>query len=261
LEKKVLYALLEEYRRELQRKQEAWPQGDSVTFRLNNQNFTMLYEDRAESDNYDAPSKYLKALLEEYARLSPCERERICFAGEIERVIEPAIAAGYPLEAMLSGKKCFIRPYAVTADAYGAHMYLIGYSRREGDGEEMIASFRISRLEKLRLGKRSQRGKLTREEARDIEKKLRRTGVQYLVGQESEILLRLTEAGQREFTQRSYMRPNPDSVEGDLYRFSCTERQIRNYFFSFGRDVQILEPESLRREFLEGYRQALAVYE
>jgi predicted DNA-binding transcriptional regulator YafY len=111
------------------------------------------------------------------------------------------------------------------------------------------------------LGKRSQRSKLTREEARDIEKKLRRTGVQYLVGQESEILLRLTEAGQREFTQRSYMRPNPDSVEGDLYRFSCTERQIRNYFFSFGRDVQILEPESLRREFLEGYRQALAVYE
>lgn len=260
VEPKVAAVLLEEYRQELLRKKEAWPQGDSLTFRLNNRNFEMLYEDRAESSSYEAPSKYLKALLEEYARLSPSDRERVYFSAQIEEVILPAVEAGYPLEVTVNGRAFTVRPYGVMADAYGAHMYLVGYSCPEG-GQEQIASFRISRLEKLRLGKRSDRKRLTREEIRLLEKKLQKTGVQYLVGDVQQIRLRLTPTGQREFNQRSYMRPNPDSVSGGEYTFSCTQLQVRNYFLSFGAEVEILSPESLRQTFADAYRKALQVYE
>ncbi|MBR5134203.1 MAG: WYL domain-containing protein, partial [Clostridia bacterium] len=263
-EKERLTALmLEDYRRRLCDKKEAYPKGESIIFRLNNANFNRLYEERVESRHYSAPAKYLKALLEEYARLSPAERERIYFADVIDETLQPAVDAGYVLE-IVSGKRTFlVRPYAVAADAYSAHMYLIGLSRPKedpADENETIASFRVSRLHQVRVRRRHGFGKLTVDDKRDIEKKLHAVGVQYLIGDMDEIRVRLSERGRHEFLQRSYMRPQPVAVEGDVYAFRCTSRQIKNYFISFGKDAEVLSPASLREEFIETYREAAAQY-
>ena len=53
----------------------------------------------------------------------------------------------------------------------------------------------------------------------------------------------------------------PEQVEADVYTFSCTPMQIRNYFLSFGANVQILEPQSLRQDFICAYREALESYQ
>jgi predicted DNA-binding transcriptional regulator YafY len=135
-------------------------------------------------------------------------------------------------------------------------------SRPEGapESEEQIASFRVTRLTQVR--RRSHpRGRLTADDRRDIEEKIRQVGVQYLIGTGDRICVRLTQKGRREFLQRSYMRPMPERVEKDLYYFSCTSMQVRNYFLSFGADAEILEPESLRQEFIRVYREALDHYE
>ena len=253
----IVEKLSREYRLRLEQKKESYPQGDCLTFRLNNRNFDLLYEVRAESRSYTAPGKYLKALIEEYARLSPSEREGVYYASMID-TLQGAIDAGYLREVELSGKTFFVRPYKIMADPFNSHLYLTGYSRRQDCDRQMIASFRITRLENVRV--RRQGGKLTVDDRRALEEKLRRTGVQYLIGDAQVITLRLTQAGRREFLQRSYMRPFPDSVEGDVYRFSCTPLQIRNYFLSFGKDVEILSPDSLRRDFAEVYEKALEIY-
>jgi len=253
--------LIAEQRKLLMQKKEAYPQGDSLTFRLNNENFDRLYAQRAEEANYSAPSKYLKALVEEYARLSPSERERVYFRTLIEDTLQPAIDAGYLLSVQV-GQKCFwVKPYSVIADPFNSHLYLVGLSRLQGSSveEERIASLRITRLGKVRHLSRPS-GRLTADDRRDIEKKLQSTGIQYLIGQPERIRLRLNQAGRREFFQRSYMRPVPDGVNGDVYQFSCTPMQIRNYFLSFGANVEILEPESLRQDFMDFYRQALESY-
>jgi hypothetical protein len=52
----------------------------------------------------------------------------------------------------------------------------------------------------------------------------------------------------------------PDRVEKDLYYFSCTPMQARNYFLPFGSAAQVLEPESLRQEFIRIYQEALENY-
>lgn len=253
--------LIREQRKLLVQKKESYPQGDSLTFRLNNENFDRLYAQRAEEANYSAPSKYLKALVEEYARLSPSDRERVYFRSLIEHTLQPALDAGYLLSVQM-GKKCFwVKPYAVIADPFNSHLYLVGLSRLQGTPaeEEQIASLRITRLAKVKHMSRPS-GRLTADDRRNIEKKLQSTGVQYLIGKPEKIRLRLNQAGKREFFQRSYMRPVPDDVAGDVYEFNCTPMQIRNYFLSFGANVEILEPESLRQDFMDFYRQALESY-
>ena len=251
--------LAEDYRQELIQETQGYPAGDSLMFRLNNHNFTMLYEDRAESNAYSAPSKYLKALLEEYARLSPSERERVYYAAVIRQQIEPALEAGHLLEIRMSGKRFILRPHGLIADPFNSHLYLVGMARQEDKltEQESIASFRVSRLEQVKQKK--QNGKLTIEEKRAVEKQLQQLGVQYLVGTRDHIKVRLTPTGQREFLQRSYMRPVLEEVQGDVYSFNCSPRQARNYFFSFGKNVEILEPGSLRREFMKNYRDAAKI--
>ena len=115
--------LTEEYRLELQQKIKSYPQGDSVTFRLNNENFHLLYHQRVESDNYPSPSKYLKALLEEYATLSPSQREEIYFRETVEQ-LNTAIDAGYLVCGTVGQREFRIRPYKVMADPYNSHLYL-----------------------------------------------------------------------------------------------------------------------------------------
>ncbi len=253
--------LLSEYRRQLLEKKESYPQGDSLTFRLNNENFELLYEERVESSNYAAPSKYLKALLEEYARLSPSRREQVYYRELLDNELQPAVDAGYLLSITTPGKEFWVRPYCVMADPFNSHMYLVGFSRQVGAPreEEQMASFRISRIVKARR-RMHPSGRVSAEECRELEEKIRQVGVQYLIGTGDRICVRLSPKGQQDFLQRSYMRPMPERVEKDLYYFSCTAMQARNYFLPFGATVEVLEPQSLREEFVRIYSQALEIY-
>ena len=258
----IAQQLAAEYKKHLTLKKEAYPQGDSVIFRLNNHNFRTLYEEHAESSSYNAPSKYLKALLEEYARLSPSERERIYYAQLIDDILQPAIDAGHLLELFASGKRFWVKPYNIMADPFNSHMYLVGLAQciDKPTDQESIASFRITRLANVKL-RRQPSGRLTAEDRHQIERKLQQVGVQYLVGIQDNIKIQLSKNGQREFLQRSYMRPTPVKIEGNIYYFCCSAMQIRNYFLPFGKEAQILEPVSLRKEFLKIYRNAVRAYE
>ena len=265
---KVMRALITHYRRRLCAEMESYPQGDSVLFRLNNDNYERLYnefgEQLVERDNYTTVGKYLKALLEEYSRLAPAERERVYYAELIDQAIQPAIDAGYALEIHTGGGRFLVTPYAVMADAYSAHLYLTGISRPMNDPEApaAIASFRLSRIEKAKHRKSVSHRRLTIDEKRDIERKLREVGVQYLLGNREIVRLKLTPRGMQSYMQRSYMRPYADSMGKDgIYTFSCSARQVENYFLSFGADVEILEPRYLRERFTAAYRDAYAVYE
>jgi len=257
----IVMRLVKEYREQLIQKQQGYPTGESLTFRLNNHNFNILYEEQAESTAYRAPSKYLKALLEEYARLSPSERERVYYAPLIRQQLEPALTEGRLLEVATGNWVFFVKPHSLMADPFNSHLYLVGISCPADDptAGHTIASFRVSRL--ARVKQKKQNGKLTAEEKRQVEKQLQQVGVQYLLGSSDHIKVRLTPEGRQAFLQRSYMRPQPERVEEDVYYFNCTPMQIRNYFLSFGKDAEILEPVGLREVFACTYREAAKVYE
>ena len=152
--------LADEHRKQLLQKTQSYPMGDSLIFRLNNYNFDILYEKREESTAYSAPSKYLKALLEEYARLSPSERERVYYAPMIHQQLEPALEGGYLLEIQVGRKAFFLKPYCLMADPFNSHLYLVGITYRadKPSDQQNIASVRITRLNNVKL--RKQKSKL-----------------------------------------------------------------------------------------------------
>jgi predicted DNA-binding transcriptional regulator YafY len=48
--------------------------------------------------------------------------------------------------------------------------------------------------------------------------------------------------------------------EGNEFVFKCTEAQAEFYFFKFGKDAEILEPEELRNKLANMYDEALRMY-
>ena len=87
--------------------------------------------------------------------------------------------------------------------------------------------------------------------------------MQYLIAQTQPLIrLQLSQYGEKLYHQKIHQRPAYVEKYGDgVYVFDCSERQIFNYFFSFGADVQILEPASLRQRFAESYLQAYNCYQ
>ena len=274
----IIDQLVEGDRQKMKARIKEYPKGNhSILFRLNNKNYKMLYgsmeQDRRgreiwipgeEAENYDRVSQYLKVLFEEFARLASSKRESLYFSQLIQEVLEPAIVGGLVLE-IKKGTVCFrVRPYALIADPYSVHMYLVGMSQICGKSEgEQIVSYRISRLEdcvtiRTDLGKQP----LSKADKYDIEQKILKNGVQYLVAKdEPDVQLRMNERGEALFKQKAYQRPRPKEVRQDgVYVFDCSIRQIENYFFAFGGDVEILQPDWLREEFARKYRNAANVY-
>ena len=83
--------------------------------------------------------------------------------------------------------------------------------------------------------------------------------------------VRLTERGYRNLYLKiiSYQRPIPISEpkrvkigENTFYdlTFECSYYQIKNYFFSFGAEVQIKSPELVKGWFINDYVKALDAY-
>ena len=129
--------------------------------------------------------------------------------------------------------------------------------------EERIASFRISRIADMRIlsSSAARSGSLSRLEKKEIEEKIARDHVQFLVGEREECVVHLTEKGRRMYNQIQYMKPLVSFVDEDgNYHFECSAFQCYNYFYRFGENARIIAPSSLRESLLNEYKNAYEAY-
>lgn len=247
--------------------------------RIQDKNAQRIYDndDCQESVYYDEKAgKYIKAILEEYAEKPFHEREYIMLRSSLN-FIQSAIDTKTQLLISTGGKLYIVRPYKIMLDEQHRYYYLVGKSMRyetekearerrkrgEAPEEESVASFRLSRIDEsdLKTLKRGS-GKITYFDEQDIKKKLSENGVMFLIGQAETVKLKLTPAGYNKYMNRIYQRPVLKDVDGSgLYETFCTFRQINNYFFDFGEDLEIISPIELREAFHERYLKAAANYE
>lgn len=217
------------------------------------------------------PGRYVKALIEEYAHLPYSKREEIVFTDRIEQ-INDAIDCQRSLTITTSkGDHITVKPYKIVMDPLSMYHYLIGCTIgsahiNEGKGTVSLLSphisLRISRIEALQAHT-VKSGLLTAMEIQDLDNKLAEKGVQFLSSGETEIKLWLSDTGIRKYQTQLHLRPRIskiDSIDPHIYYFECTETQIVYYFFSFGKDVKILTPQTLAVKFKEGYQQAYTMY-
>lgn len=249
---------------------------EQLYFRLSNNNFNKIYSPYCqESDYYKKGGDFIKAVIEEYTRLPFHVRERIMLQDKID-IIQKAIDSRTLLIISTGDRQFAVRPYRIMLDEQHRYYYLTAIARRyltrreineiKANGEkleeERIVSFRIARIQKI--GTRSEpSGRVTKFERLQIEKKLSESGVMFLIGNAETIKLKLTDAGLRKYRIRLNQRPAIKAISGEpgLYKTKATRRQMHNFFFDFGDDLEIISPADLREEFFQRYLNAAAIYE
>lgn len=256
---KALARLLTAYKEELLNTVTSYGKGQSFKFRINNENYEYLTsDDRCQEEQYydEHIGKYIKALIEEYARLPFVAREQIYFAERIER-IETAIEKNKWIKVkMQSGAEYDVRPFKLLADKNNTYNYLVALSK---DGKAW--SYRISNLKDIKVIK-SKAAKINHSEKALLHKELEKKGVQFLGNDSEKIKVLLTDAGKKMYNSMLFLRPDYIDVEEEsIYCFDCTALQIEFYFFKFGKEARIVEPQHLKEKFINGYADAMKFYE
>lgn len=155
-----------------------------------------------------------------------------------------------------------VYPYKIIPDPLHTQEYLACYTRKpeEPSGEKKDASFSMARFQKPKLLKRS--AFLSKNDINKIEDDISRLSITFLLGEPSDIYVKLTEQGKKLYQTRLYSRPEKiDSLSTEnTYAFSCSEFQAYYYFFPFGPDAEIIQPVSLRNKMRQNYSAALENY-
>lgn len=273
--KAVLEALLADYTEELIKKAAkngaTPPDKESFKFRLDRDNYAFREQwlDSPDAQYYGGRfSRYLRAVLEEYAAKTVYQREAIYFDPQM-RLIQAGAANGELLRIRLKKGTWFeVRPYGVLGDRQETYHYLVGLSRPDGTREpEKPYNFRLSNIVKLEVSFRRS-GRLTKEERDAIEDRIRSVGVQFLGQQQETIRIRLTEQGRQDYGRQLHLRPatvKRAAVDDGLYHweytFNCTPFQAQAYFLKFCGEAKVVTPQSLRKLFADEYRSGLNAYQ
>jgi hypothetical protein len=267
----IITKFLEHEEEVLKKKAGSYPKGEGRKFRLSKNNMRYLSDHDSDcgEDYYyhQKTGRYLKAVFEEYARLPYYKREQIFFADNL-LTAKTAIKTGKCLKITIQNDSApaaryTMRPCRIMEDPHSSYTYLAGYSSRSDDGpgaESRPASFRVSRIREIRLMK-GQSGRITEKEKRELDQMILKKGVPFLLGDIKSVKIRLSEAGEKAYRRQLHLRPVYDDIlEGGVYVFHCSERQIINYFIKFGKDALILEPSGLKKLFQKFYSDSYQAY-
>lgn len=234
----------------------------------------LYYENKVYSSTL---RRFLKAVYEDYALLSDCERERLLFADNIIKINEVIKQNGsryysfiYVYSNMYSREKHRIRliPYRIVSDEYKMYNYLVCLSDEKSAGKEFKAdSYRISRLSRLSIAEKLSQKEYSSVTEYERLKEGHVKSVKHLLSDprfgsdESDISkVYLTEKGVEMFGKILYQRPilkgNEKPKPNAVNEFISPPIQVKYYFNKFGKDGVILSPsdsfEEMRTLYVEG---------
>lgn len=243
-------------------KQYCSTKGSNKLYHINNRNIEYLQDDCNENEYYgDRPSQYIRSVVEEYCQLPFIEREHI-FHKEIYDIVESACSEKRVLKIRTSSHVYRVYPYKIMPDTLNTRAYLVCYSQDtdKPDSPKKISSFSMTKLNK-KPTKLIQTFRLTKDEIRKIEEKITEYSPSFLIGIPEQIKVQLTPAGVKSYQTKLFSRPAKiEELPDNIYVFDCSPWQALNYFFSFGKDAQIISPEELKTEFIDAYKEALESY-
>lgn len=263
---KVVECLIKDYKEKLIQRSESYPKEKDIKFRINNENFKYLTEDDTyhEEKHYDKRiGKYFKAVIEEYARKTYRERERVYFS-EFFLKIKEAIDEKHQISVELFNESIHrISPYKIVVDPLSMYHYLVGEeyaNKEEPEWKTRLFSYRISNIMGIKPI-RSKNKSFSEKEKRKMNEELIKRGPQFMSNEVSEVRVRLTKNGIDKYRRLLHLRPAYcEVVEDNIYIFNCTEAQAEFYFFKFGVDAQILAPPFLAERFKIMYENAAKIY-
>ena len=165
-----------------------YPKTERQSFKiyLNKAVKDILSEIEYDDLEYNNIGRYIRTVIEEYIRMPIYKRERILFKDEIDRYNIELESEDRCILLLKSGGMQFdFKIYRISEEGESNYNYLIGLSRRHGTNDKYVpASFRLSRVTFVkRLSRKTYgSGKISKENRIAIDKKLKFSGVDFLVG-------------------------------------------------------------------------------
>lgn len=252
----IISIILARYKNDLYEKAISLPKGVGKKFRLNNENIELLtHEDFKESEIYGSLGMYLKVLFEDYARLSYAERESVYFVSIFETFKDAMNRKKCLAIKLKSGQRMVIRPYRCGIDLLGLRHYVIGYLK-EADRDDSPIAIAYNDIDMIRVYS-SASGFISEAEKSHLIDIIQSQSPAFFGKEPLLIEAILSEEGLSFFESRLENRPTLiGSQPGNIYRFSCSEEQAFVYFSSFGTEVEILRPSTLKKRLAQFHRRA-----
>lgn len=246
--------------------------GKALSFRLDKDSMEYLSDEgQKESDFYDDNvGRYVKAVIEEYSELPYVERERIWYKDFLD-TIALAVVKKKTLKLVLhsvsrsegtdKNNVVYLKPLGYRQDSELLYNYVVGMTASSADGPWSAGALRLTSVKDCKC--LEQAAFISEADEKRLEEAIEKNGVQYLSDTHTtqKIVVAFTSRGERLYRQLRHLRPMYTAKLSPLtYVFDCTLFQAETYFFKFGQDAKIIEPESLAEKFRQRYYAAAAAY-
>ena len=202
----------------------------------------------------DSISKYFCQMLMSYCKKPFSEREQIVFR-ENYLFLQEACRRGQSIKFLTIWNDKEVRtvtPYCMAIGEEEMFNYLLCEETHPKTGHLRPATYRLNRITKLTWGIGT---KPISEEVKKYCDQMKDFAPQYVITDDEEICVRLTERGEMNFSRMYYGRPKPSKIENRgeerYYYFNCSGVQILHYFRKFEpNSSEIISPLKLRERMI-----------
>lgn len=243
------------------------------SIRVDSRNLEYLRSDEGQSESTyynDRVGLYVKAVIEEYCQQPYVIREQFFYRDNWNEMIR-AIDEMKVIKIKLLSKKSsrgrtqdntiYMQPVCIEDDSEHMYNYLAGMIGSSQGGPWKTGAVRLSNVKTAECQKKS--GRLSADERKAVRLEIKKRGIQYLSDNEDPIrvVVQFTPYGEKLYHQILHLRPTCKKKNGLIYEFECPQYQADTYFFKFGHNAKILEPQSLADSFKRKYQSAAKQYD
>ncbi len=227
--------------------------GDSKTYYIQDENIDKLEyfkDDNRAMNQFTTSSEFLKAVVESYCRKSCLEREYIILRESIDEM-NYAIENHKKIKLTIQNKTTSdLMPYKIAPANEMIFSYLIA------DDGNRFAAYRISTIKAIRTLNKEFKPK--KDEFAKIEDLIIEYGPTFAFEPNEEVIVQfLTPESEASYLYSAIHRPIHTQIidtKNRIYKFYCSMKQAKYFFFRFCGDVKILKPTKLKETLKNMYK-------
>jgi len=223
---------------------------DKIQFNLNKANRNK-YDDLLGDQIIETDSMFFRDIFDKYCSMPRYQREKILFKRHYE-IIEDAIKNKLQVKIRYNGVLRLIEPYFFKNVKNESTNYIYAYCYKR----EAYSVYKLSKIEEAFL-------KITQAQEKYDEENIKTMSKNFdpFLSFGQEVKVRFTKQGKELFDNiLIYNRPKVLEIEDDLYTLEATEMAAKVYFRAFLKEVEIIEPISLRSWIKKELEETLSYY-
>ena len=225
-----------------------------ISFKPSNSNFKIIQTILSKYLPLQSLASFFRSLIEHYLSLPQYKREQIIF-NETYSLIKESIEANRKILIHINKEVKEVIPYKIVTNKEEIYNYLVCII--ESPNHLQIHSFHLYKIDYVHLIPEKY---IINEDYIQKLEKVASTYPQFPHTEQQLAKIQLTSEGIKLFKTKYLNRPTPYKIENNIYYFDCAHIQLLIYFFSFGKEAKILEPNNLKTAFKNKYLEAYNNY-